>query len=324
MQFPVSILIWCVFQALWSKPVGEDDQDPQPLQESGPSTSQPFQVYTDSIDTAETQKSSPFEIFCDENKPPAEPAPFAIYCDENAGLPKKLPSVRRQTRAEIANRDEDKENSPVGTDDEDRENLAPAGYRQPHSGARSKSGILTEAENVEFVPLDVQEKMLDEEEKQDQRDFEVFKSPKSKIKSVNKPDVPRPFGGNHTIMLPNEDDFESLAKMCSTPYNGRPMYQFEQDENTCAVNILYKASNIEETDMGPPVVPGSDLTHIIGAQRLDTIVETSREYYKSSSSSSGGDTLHMKTMSDRYLNGSTTANLCEWGFIRPPRKMYCS
>merc|ERR1719342_1977669 len=199
-------------QALWSKPVGEDDQDPQPLQESGPSTSQPFQVFTDSTDTAETQKSSPFEIFCDENKPSAEPAPFAIYCDENAGVPKKLPSVRRQTRAEIANRDEDKENSPVGTDDEDRENLAPAGYRQPHAGARSKSGILTEAENVEFVPLDVQEKMLDEEEKQDQRDFEVFKSPKSKIKSVNKPDVPRPFGGRRKCLTKKKNRTKGISK----------------------------------------------------------------------------------------------------------------
>ena len=29
-----------------------------------------------------------------------------------------------------------------------------------------------------------------------------------------------------------------------------------------------------------------------GGYRMDTIVETSREYYKSSTSSSGGDTLH--------------------------------
>jgi len=294
-------------QALWSKPVGDDDQDPQPLQESGPSTSVPFQIYTDTTDTAEVQKSSQFEIFCDENQPPAAPAPapFAIFCDENAGVPKKLPSVRRQSRAEIANRDEDKENSPVGTDDEDRENVAPAGYRQPLSGARSKSGILTEAENVEFIPLDVQEKMLDEEEQQDQREFEVFKSPKSKIKSVNKPDIPKPFAGNQTIMLPNEDDFERLAKMSSTPYNGKPMYEFEQDENTCAVNILYKVSGNEENDMGPPQAPGADQTHMLGGQRLDTIVETSREYYKSSSSSSGGDTLHTKTMSDRSHWGNT-------------------
>ena len=39
-----------------------------------------------------------------------------------------------------------------------------------------------------------------------------------------------------------------------------------------------------------------------GGYRMDTIVETSREYYKSSTSSSGGDTLHPGQEQVRLLN----------------------
>merc|ERR1719270_1954711 len=289
-------------QALWSKPVGEEtEQDPQPLQTSGQAA--PFQIYSDSDSKPASSSSSSthFEIFCDnENVPPpaaVNTAPFAIFCDENAGQAAKLPPVNRRSRSDMLNRQnsQDKENSPPETDDEDRENMVPPGYTQPSAGARPKTGILTEAKNVEFIPLDVQEKMLDEEERREEMEAEdqVFKSPKSKLKKVNKPSIPKPFGGDQTIMLPNEDDFERMAKMSSTPYTGKPMFQFEQDENTCAVNILYKDTisglDTSDNDMGPPASSVPDVN------RLDTIVETSREYYKSSSSSSGGDTLHQNT-----------------------------
>ena len=286
---------------LWSKPVGDEvDQDPQPLQESGnfaPASSAPFQIYTDSVDSVSATGSSNFEVFCDSGSSTAPttqaaPAPFAIFCDENAAQPPvlKLPTINRRSRSESLNRHEDKENSPIGTDDEDRENHPPQGYVQPMAGARPKAGILQEARNIKSIPLDVQEKVLDEDERRQEQEMqnEVFKSPISKVKSVNKPEIPKPFGGNQTIMLPNEDDFERLAKMSSTPFTGKPSYQFENDENTCAVNILYKqVPELEEDEMRPPPVPEEPRM----MDRLDTIVETSREYYKSSSSSSGGDTL---------------------------------
>merc|ERR1719270_2251967 len=296
-------------QALWSKPVGEEtEQDPQPLQTSGQAA--PFQIYSDSDSkpAASSTSSTPFEIFCDtENVPPpaaGNTAPFAIFCDENAGQAAKLPPVNRRSRSDMLNRQnsQDKQNSPPETDDEDRENTVPPGYTQPSTGARPKTGILTEAKNVEFIPLDVQEKMLDEEERREEMEAEdqVFKSPKSKLKKVNKPSIPKPFGGNQTIMLPNEDDFERMAKMSSTPYTGKPMFQFEQDENTCAVNILYKDTisglDTSDNDMGPPA------SSVPEVNRLDTIVETSREYYKSSSSSSGGDTLHQNTNRSHWGN----------------------
>merc|ERR1712117_238701 len=115
--------------------------------------------------------------------------------------------------------------------------------------------------------------------KQSQEENPVFKSPKGKLKTVNKLPVPRPFAGNQTIMLPNEDDFEKMAKMCSTPFNGKPSFEVEQDENTCAVNILYKHSALDDlnetdNDMGPPAAPGhDDQTNIGAGHRLDTIVE---------------------------------------------------
>ena len=65
----------------------------------------------------------------------------------------------------------------------------------------------------------------------------------------------------------------------------------EQDENTCAVDIVYRQA------MGPPAAPpsGSQEEPAAPAQgSLSPIVETSREYYRSSSSS-GSDTLHSKT-----------------------------
>merc|ERR1719312_461292 len=176
---------------LWSKPVGDEvDQDPQPLQDSGhsghavPASAAPFQIYTDSVDSASATGSSNFEIFCDSGSSTAPPpqtasVPFAIFCDENAPQPPalKLPTINRRSRSESLNRHEDKENSPLGTDDEDRENQPPQGYAQPKTGARPKAGILQEARNIKSIPLDVQEKVLDEDERRQEEELqnEVFK-----------------------------------------------------------------------------------------------------------------------------------------------------
>ena len=55
-----------------------------------------------------------------------------------------------------------------------------------------------------------------------------------------------------------------------------------------------------------------------GGYRMDTIVETSREYYKSSTSSSGGDTLHPGQEQVRLVDFdmlSLTFNLCPVSMI---------
>ena len=235
-----------VMQQLWSKPIGEDSAPaPAPT------------IYCDPEPEKTEAPSQPFTIFCDEN--PQEVAP------------------RRRDRAEMINiNGNDKENFLIPSAEENRENQPPLGYLQPKLEPRTKTGILTEADNVEFVPLEEQERLLDQEEE----GFQVFVESDSPPEPSRRPGLPTPFSGNQTILLPNEKDFGEMARLSSTPFTGKPSHCFEQDENTCAVDILYK--------MPPPPAPVEE--GLVGA-RLDTIVETSREY-RSSSSSSGGETLH--------------------------------
>merc|ERR1719150_1875583 len=117
-----------VMQKLWSKPIGEEDKEPEPI------------------------------VYCDPNPvgmqsvEPEAAQPFAIFCDENAA-PKRQSSLTRRSRIELMN-DNDKENFLMPTPGENRENQPPLGYTQPPPEVRSKTGILTEANNVEFMPLE--------------------------------------------------------------------------------------------------------------------------------------------------------------------------
>ena len=268
-----------VMQKLWSKPIGEEDREPAPI------------VYSDH--NPEVERVEPL---------PAQP--FAIFCDENAAPRRQMP-LNRRSRIEMIN-DNDKENFLMPG--ENRENQPPVGYSQPPTEVRTKTGILTEADNVEFLPLEEQEKLLDQEEQQQQQEIPIFVD--RQPEPIKKSTMPRPFAGNHTILLPNEEDFGDMAKLSSTPFNGRPSHHdYEQDENTCAVDILYK--------MAPPPPPAEEGP---GGLRLDTIVETSREYYKSSSSSSGGETLQHNTNRSHWGNTGHTihAGHCQTASIATP------
>jgi len=302
-----------VMQQLWCKQVGDEDSDPQPLpQEIKKST--PFQIYTDTTELDQQPKSTPFQIFSDEPSPPppsaqfpifsdsrdpSPPAPFAIFSDTSAPQPSKQPT-NRKSKAALYNQLSDKENSPVLPVEtvENLENCQPQGYFQP-SQCRSKTGVLTQAVNVEYMPLEEQERLLDEDERRQEEEMHQFQPPPPK------PSMARPFAANQTIALPDEDDFERMAKMSSTPFTGKPAYYCDQDENTCAIDIVYKS-------MGPPTLPPPSTSmydHDIGAREraaLDTIAETSREYYKSSSSSSGGDTLHQNSNRSHWGNTGST------------------
>jgi len=304
-----------VMQQLWSKPVGEEDTEPQPL----PSLKNraPFQIYTDTLsEPPVSAKSAPFEIFSDDSNPAKPPQPFEIYSDPTAApafpifsdnhateLPKNSKANPR-SRAALYNKLSDKENSPnIVEDVEDWENVPPSGYVQPPLGVRSMTGVLTHAANVEYMPLAEQERLLDEDERRQEE--EIMKShPAPPI-----PTIAKPFSGNQTMALPNEDDFEAMAKLSSTPFTGRPAFYCDQDENTCAVDIVYKSHSIS---MGPPAPPTTTTMYedegMIGrfSQPLDTIAETSREYYKSSSSSSGGETLHHHSNRSHWGTTGTT------------------
>jgi len=292
-----------VMQQLWSKPVGEEDMEPQPLPAQVPKSA-PFQIYTDSSDQSPA-KPAPFQIFSDEPVATKPAQPFQIYTDPGgaASLPVlsdgALPRLKPRSRAAQYNRLSDKENSPVFVDDVfDGENIPPSGYVQPSASARSKTGVLTQAANVEYMPLDEQERLLDEDERRQEEEFLKFQPPPP---SSN---LAKPFAANQTIALPNEDDFEAMAKLSSTPFTGKPAFYCDQDENTCAVDIVYKAHS---STMGPPAPPTTTMYEYTQPERmaLDTIAETSREYYKSSSSSSGGETLHHASHTNRSHWGNT-------------------
>merc|ERR1719189_1559693 len=72
-----------VMQQLWSKPVGEEDTEPQPL--SNLRKSAPFQIYTDTEVESAAPKSAPFEIFKDGPEPSKSSSqPFPIFSDPTA------------------------------------------------------------------------------------------------------------------------------------------------------------------------------------------------------------------------------------------------
>merc|ERR1719318_1707498 len=127
-----------VMQQLWSKPVGEEDTEPQPLPQA--------------------PSSAPFQIFSDSTEPAGAAAPFPIFSDSSAPQSAKQTLANPKSRAALYNKLSDKENSPVPVEGlEDRENCPPAGYSQPPLGARTKTGVLTQAANVEYMPLEEQE-----------------------------------------------------------------------------------------------------------------------------------------------------------------------
>merc|ERR1719369_1102028 len=135
------------------------------------------------------------------------------------------------------------------------------------------------------MPLEDQERLLDEDERRREEEMGL---PASDFNPSTRNKLPKPcIQANQTIALPNEDDFERMAKMSSTPFTGNPRFYYEQDENTCAVDIVYKSV---QSSMGPPLPPSTASCDTYSQPErpgLETIAETSREYYKSSSSSSG-------------------------------------
>merc|ERR1719402_1327531 len=115
------------------------------------------------------------------------------------------------------------------------------------------------------------------------------------------PRLPNP---NITMAVPNPQEFERMAQMASTPFTGRPFLP-DDDENTCAIQLVYRDHTVEDNDnddslMGPPEPPQAN------PNSLSPIVETSREYYKSKSSSSSGP-------SDASMHGITRGERSHWG-----------
>ena len=262
-------------QQMWSDTSQTHQQPPAPQ-------ATPFAIYSDE-NRAPVPSPAPFPIYNDENAVPSTPAaPFTIFSD--AAAEPAVVSIKPRLLPRPAPLP-----SPTPLDtDSDSENRPPTGYLQPALGARPLGGVLTPSEGVDWMPLEEQERLLDEDEERQEEELGLSQP-------SQEPARPRPvISANQTIALPTEGDFERMAKLSSTPHTGRFAMEEEQDENTCAVDIVYRSA------MGPPAVPEAE-----AAGCLSPIVETSREYYRSSSSSSGCDTLHSKTPGDKSHWGNT-------------------
>uniref|UniRef100_A0A0K2U3Z0 Mitotic checkpoint serine/threonineprotein kinase BUB1 betalike [Meleagris gallopavo] n=1 Tax=Lepeophtheirus salmonis TaxID=72036 RepID=A0A0K2U3Z0_LEPSM len=96
---------------------------------------------------------------------------------------------------------------------------------------------------------------------------------------------PKPgFGANATMVVTSLEDFSKKAFVSSTPAFGK-RFMPDDDENTCAVPILFKKPIEPEKKPEEQEHNGGLTVNVI--QDLSTIMETSRENdYKSSSSSS--------------------------------------
>ena len=255
--------------------------------EMDPNTSEPalapkhqFQIFSDEEPALVSAPAPKFEIYVDKTEEVPKLAtkiPFQIFSDDKENAVVKPP--KKWKAVDVPGSNFDKENQVLDTEND--ENMPPPGFVQPSMHSRAKTGILTPAENVEWMPLDEQEKLLDEDEKMQEESLGIAK----------------PMIGNATMVLPNEDDFYKMSKISSTPFTGRSFVPME-DENTCDVQLFFNNKKDDDSIFMPPPPPTGFVAEGPPLTPLSPIVETSREHYKSSSSSSGADTTHGTTRGD--------------------------
>ena len=116
--------------------------------------------------------------------------------------------------------------------------------------------------------------------------FEVFQDPSPKIEMQYDEENPK------TMFIPSLEDFNKMATAASTPFHGRGFIP-DEDENTCAVDLVFKKPTLPDKTNEKVSEPEQPVT-----VPLSPIMETSRENYKSSSSSSNASMQsHMHTKS---------------------------
>ena len=227
-----------------------------------------------------------FAIFCDEKPTVAPNAPFPIFQDrEDVAMPPPPPVLKKGLPKPILRPKEEE----VAADDF-KENVRPSetAAPQPPPTERRKSGILLEADNIPFVPLDQQQQQ--QQQQDDSTDEDEQQAPVTSSNKFN-PNV------TATMRVPSMEMFAEMARAASTPFSGRQFLP-DVDENTCAVDIIFKkpaapavppqqpkAEQQPEQEQQPPVNP------------LSPIMETSREHYRSSSTSSSNSSQSHLTKS---------------------------
>ena len=260
-----------LMQQLWST---SSEMDPN-TSETALAPKAQFQIFSDEESALVSAPTPKFEIFVDKTEEVPKLAtriPFQIFSDDKENAVVEPPKKWKAVDVPVFNFDKETEND---------ENMPPPGFVQPFGQPRAKTGILTPAENVDWMPLDEQEKLLDKDEQMQEESLGIAK----------------PMIGNATMVLPNEDDFYKMSKISSTPFTGRSFVPME-DENTCDVQLFLNNKKDDDSFFMPPPPPTGFVAEGPPLTPLSPIVETSREHYKSSSSSSGADTTHGTTRGD--------------------------
>jgi len=298
-----------VMQQLWST---ESENDYVFLDNGPKEQASNFEMFSDSGEAGVQLHAAggQFQIFTDPTEnlpPPSKPsAPFAIFTD-NQVIDKEniAPSTMHKSKGLSLH---PKKTENAGNEVSDDENMPPPGYVQT-TNTRPTDGVLVEARNVEWMPLADQEKLLDEDERRQEKALSIPK--------------PKMGNNNATMFVPDESEFDDMARLSSTPFTGRGFIPCD-DENTCAVQLVYRDENDDSRAMPPPAAdhqttvfndPPSSTPPSLTP--LYTIVETSREFNRSSSSSSGTDTTHGTTRGDHSKShwGNTGVSVFQHGTV---------
>jgi len=183
---------------------------------------------------------------------------------------------------------------------EDKENNPPEGYNVQKID-RPKSGVLLPAQGIECTPLEEQEDMPEEYED----GGNVFRKPLAPRATAANTEqqleaagdvAPAAANNNATMFIPSQDEFEKMAaNVASTPFTGKGFIPFDEDDETCAVELVYNNKQQQQQQLSPTssaatTSPVQTKSGGPAAFHLSPIVEVSREIYRSSSSSS--DTTH--------------------------------
>ena len=289
-------------QGMWREESVREEAPPQP---PPPPKTPAFPIYSD-----ETSAANPPPVIA-VNPPPAAPssvskAPFAVFQDAQDTAAAKRRRPKLQPRLEG-----DKENQ-LPVSDSMKENEPPAPLDKQPQSTRATAGILQPSTNVPFVPLEIQEAVLDEDERtqelamaeaeeevNDHKTSSFEKMPPPPALPVPKAAAAAGPNPNVTIALPSMEAFEEMARLASTPYHGRRTFDEEDDDdeldpNTCAVDIVFKKPKGKgqpepqgqqqqqqpETEQEQERPPSTGAAFI----PLSPLMETSREYKSSSSS----------------------------------------
>ncbi|XP_047474733.1 uncharacterized protein LOC125029042 [Penaeus chinensis] len=320
---------------MWSASLFKDDlqqdtnslgQTPEPEPKAAAKASAPFSIFQDSnpSHSGKDSDSAPFTIFTDtSDKKPVKSDPFMIFSDEVESAPKKQEIKPCQPFAIFSDAEACKVPDPndLYLDDND-ENDPPAGFVQPKE-FRSTSGILQPATNIPVLIVEEANEPEVEEEKVEgavgrgdgtRGDLERDDDYLDDIVPLN--------GGNLadlTLKMPkNPEAFAKMAKVASTPgpwsLGCVPQATTNGDDFTMAVLKIRDhfpeiRENEEKEDSGelmpPPPITQAPPSSPIPKPTLSPIMEASREYRSSSTSSSSGYSTTSTTLGGHTVHGIT-------------------